>query len=82
MSFFQVPGDRTHGRAFDGSHLWFVDAGTEEFCKAALPGFAVAGSFQCPAGTEPHGLTWDGECLWYSDASANKICRLRVEEEP
>ena len=80
-SFFQVPGERTHGLAFDGSHLWFVDADTEEFYEVALPGFEIAGSFQCPAGTEPHGLTWDGQCLWYSDASANKIHRLRVEKE-
>lgn len=76
----QFPGQgvRTHGLAWDGEALWFVDADLATFFRLDVSDGHIMSSFPSPEGITPHGLTWDGETLWFSSSEPDRINRLKL----
>ena len=75
---FPGQGDRTHGLAWDGEALWFVDANLKTFYRMDVGDGRILASFPSPDGITPHGLTWDGSTLWFSGSEPDCIYRLKI----
>ena len=78
LAQFPGQGVRTHGLAWDGEALWFVDADLATFFRLDTNDGRILTSFPSPEGITPHGLTWDGETLWFSGSEPDRIYRLRL----
>jgi len=72
---FPSPGSSPSGLAWDGSHLWMADDGTDTVYKLDPSNGSVLASFKSP-GSAPRGLAWDGTHLWQSDNTTRKLYKL------
>ena len=65
------------GLAFDGSHLWHVNAKDDKLYRLDPKTDAVVQTVKAP-GTQCEGAAWDGEQLWVSDTGTDKLYRVDV----
>jgi sugar lactone lactonase YvrE len=75
---FSTPGNRPHGLAWEGRHLWHGDSNLAAFFKFDVESGAIVEKIQL-ADSDPvaHGLTiWNGT-LWYCD-DVGVVCRVRI----
>ena len=72
---FPSPGSSPGGLAWDGTHLWLADDGTDTIYKLDPTDGRVLFSFQSP-GSAPRGLVWDGHHLWHADNATRKLHRV------
>jgi sugar lactone lactonase YvrE len=78
---FPAPGNRPHGVAWDGTHLWVAETTERTITAYRLDGTPVrelALTSGPKEGPNPHGMTyWKGE-LWYCDADTRAVCTIRI----
>jgi streptogramin lyase len=72
---FPAPGSNPSGLAWDGTHLWLADDGTDTIFKLDPTDGRVLSSFKSP-GSSPRGLVWDGNHLWQADNATRKLHQL------
>jgi streptogramin lyase len=72
---FPAPGTSPSGLAWDGTHLWLADDGTDTIYKLDSSNGSVLSSFKSP-GSEPRGLVWNGTHLWHADNATRKLHQL------
>ena len=72
---FSSPGTSPSGLAWDGTHLWLADDGTDKIYKLDPSDGSVLLSFESP-GPQPRGLVWDGRHLWHADNVTRKLHQL------
>ena len=72
---FTSPGSNPSGLAWDGTHLWLADDGTNTIYKLDPTDGRVLSSFKSP-GSSPRGLVWDGNHLWHADNATRKVHQL------
>ena len=72
---FPSPASSPSGLAWDGTHLWLADEGTDTIYELDPSNGSVLSSFKSP-GSELRGLVWDGEHLWHSDNTTRHLCKL------
>ncbi|UCC29440.1 MAG: hypothetical protein JSU86_14705 [Phycisphaerales bacterium] len=72
---FSSPGSSPCDLAWDGTHLWLADDGTDTIYKLDPSDGSVLSSFQSP-GSQPRGMIWDGTHLWHSDNGTRKLYKL------
>lgn len=72
---FPSPGSSPSGLAWDGTHLWLADDGTNTVYKLDPTDGRVLSSFESP-GSAPRGLVWDGNHLWHADNATRKLHQL------
>ncbi len=78
---FPAPGNRPHGVAWDGTHLWVAETGKRTITAYTLDGQAVRhleleeGPAEGPA---PHGMTYYEGQLWYCDADTKAVCTIDI----
>ena len=72
---FPSPASSPSGLAWDGTHLWVADDGTNMVYKVDPADGTVRSSFKSP-GSQPRGLVWDGTNLWHSDDATRKLYKL------
>ena len=90
---FPAPGNRPHGLAWDGHHLWISETGKRTITAYTLDGAPqrVLELEPGPAeGPDPHGLTfYKGEQgsstgtrgeLWYCDAATRAMCTIAIPD--
>ena len=72
---FPAPGSSPSGLAWDGTHLWLADDGTDTIYQLDPTDGRVLSSFKSP-GSSPRGLVWDGKNLWHADNATRQVHRL------
>ena len=72
---FPSPGTSPSGLAWDGTHLWLADDGTDKIYKLDPSDGSVLSSFESP-GSQPCGLDWDGTHLWQADNATRQLHQL------
>jgi outer membrane protein assembly factor BamB len=72
---FESPGSSPCGLAWDGTHLWMADNGTDTIYKLDPSDGSVLSSFKSP-GSQPRGLVWDGTHLRHADNATRKLYKL------
>lgn len=78
---FPAPGNRPHGVAWDGKHLWVC-----ETSKRTITAYTLDGEVQRvielaegpEEGPEPHGMTYYKGELWYCDAATKAMCTIDI----
>jgi streptogramin lyase len=76
-----VPGDRSHGVAWDPNdgHLWLVDSNRRVIFKLDRDTGQILNAVGC-SGPEPHGMTiWQGD-FWLCDAESRQVSTFPVPE--
>lgn len=72
---FPSPGSSPTDLAWDGTHLWLADGGTDTIYKLDASNGSVLSSFTSP-GSDPRGLVWNGTHLWHSDNATRELYKL------
>lgn len=72
-----APGNRPHGIAWDGDHLWCAETSHRAlYCLNPRNG-AIEDGIEIPAAyPEPHGMSFHDGALWYCDATTRAVCRI------
>ena len=71
---FPSPGSSPSDLAWDGTHLWVADDGTDTVYKLDPSDGSVLSFFASP-GAQPRGMVWDGTHLWHSDNATRQLYR-------
>jgi sugar lactone lactonase YvrE len=72
---FAAPGDSPQGLAWDGQHLWLIDAKSKRLYQLDPVNGKVLSSTDAP-GARPMALAWDGQQLWTVDQAERKLYRV------
>ena len=69
-------GTNPQGAAFDGTHMWVVNHGTNNVSKIDISTNTVVATVT--VGTNPYGAAFDGTHMWVANVGSNNVSKIQV----
>ncbi len=79
QTFWQTPGNRSHGVGWEGDTLWVADTNMRAFFRHDLKTGAIVEKIQL-TDQDPiiHGVTIHDGYLWYCEVEGGRVCNFKL----